>query len=442
MKNAYLFWAAMIILTARCSAQTWSVLPGGSDYIGGQINAMVVYNGQLFAGGQFDSAGNTAASNIAAWNGTAWNGLNGGVMATHWHEPSVQAMAVYNNDLYVGGSFDSLPGSVIDNIARWDGSSWTAILPGVSLVRAMTVYDGDLYVAGVFDSAGSLPASNIAMWNGSAWASVDGGVWGTGAYGLSVYNNKLIVSGNFSSAGSAHLSAVNIASWDGANWGSLGNGIGDTVNSSVVALTAYNNHLIASGTFQSAGSVFAQNIAEWDGSSWAAMGQGLGNGSDTQYVVALAGYNGALIAGGHFLTTGSGATVSNIAQWNGSLWSAMDLGLSADGAVISLCPWNGSLYVGGGFETAGALTAGSIAEWTAPNAINEMSTVDIAVAYPNPVSNKLIVENIDPGCAIYISNLLGQTIIKTRSTGSKEILDVSALAPGMYFVNGMKFIKE
>jgi len=45
----------------------------------------------------------------------------------------------------------------------------------------MAVYNGNLYVGGTFTQTGSLYASNIAMWNGSSWSLVGNGVFNKGA---------------------------------------------------------------------------------------------------------------------------------------------------------------------------------------------------------------------------------------------------------------------
>jgi len=78
----------------------------------------------------------------------------------------VDAMAVYNGALYVGGSFDTAGSVAANNIARWDGTNWSALGSGITgEVRSLAGYNGDLYAGGPLSAAGGVPTSNIARWN-------------------------------------------------------------------------------------------------------------------------------------------------------------------------------------------------------------------------------------------------------------------------------------
>jgi hypothetical protein len=73
-------------------------------------------NGDVVAGGYFTTAGGVAANNIARWNGTSWSplgtGLIGGV-------PDVGALTTLpNGDLAAGGYFTAAGGSVSAYFAR------------------------------------------------------------------------------------------------------------------------------------------------------------------------------------------------------------------------------------------------------------------------------------------------------------------------------------
>jgi len=72
-------------------------------------------------------------------------------------------------------------------------------------------------------------------------------------------------------------------------WTSLGTGISDDVYS----LTVYDNKLIAGGWFTTAGGVSVSHIAAWDGSSWTSLGSGVND-----WIEALTVYDNKLIAGG------------------------------------------------------------------------------------------------------------------------------------------------
>jgi len=82
---------------------------------------------------------------------------------------------------------------------------------------------------------------------------------------------------------------------EGNNWFALGSG----VNGSVLALVCDNpGNLYAGGVFTIAGGINATNVAEWNGSVWSPLGTGIAGGSVN--CVACDGW-GNLYAGGQFL---------------------------------------------------------------------------------------------------------------------------------------------
>ena len=90
-----------------------------------------------------------------------------------------------------------------------------------------------------------------------------------GSFALLVYNNTLVVGGDFTLAGG--IVANHIAVWDGVNWSPLGSGL----DSMVTALAEYDGKLVTGGYFPNAGGTLANRIAIWDGSSWSPLGSGL-----------------------------------------------------------------------------------------------------------------------------------------------------------------------
>ena len=56
-------------------------------------------------------------------------------------------------------------------------SNWEALGDGLgNSVYAMIVFDGSLYVGGYFNIAGGVPANYVAKWNGTTWSAVGAGV--------------------------------------------------------------------------------------------------------------------------------------------------------------------------------------------------------------------------------------------------------------------------
>src|SRR5262245_58935348 len=81
-----------------------------------------------------------------------------------------------NGDLVAGGKFTTAGAVIANNIARWDGSSWSALGTGMagsnSQVNALSsLPNGDLVAGGGFTTAGGADAKRIARWNGTAWSA-------------------------------------------------------------------------------------------------------------------------------------------------------------------------------------------------------------------------------------------------------------------------------
>ncbi|HTL54975.1 MAG TPA: hypothetical protein VL361_04815 [Candidatus Limnocylindrales bacterium] len=347
---------------AKWNGSTWSAL--GSEIgidLGPRVTALAISDGLVYAGGYFTKVDGGPANYIANWNGSAWSALSPGMgmgNETYPLVPVVNALAVSGSNVFAGGDFITAGGSPANYIAKWNGSGWSALgsgmgmgntmYPVATVVNALAVSGSDLYAGGYFTTAGGVPATNIAKWDGSAWSAVGLGVNST-VSALAVSDSNLYAGGWFTTAGG--VAANYIAKWDGSAWSPLGLG----VNSPVLALAVSGSTLYAAGQFTTAGGSPASKIARWDSSAWTA----LGSGTDYQ-VNALAVSGSALYAGGYFDNAG-GIGANYIAKWNGSSWSA--LGSGVDYYVSALAVSGSDVYAGGNIYTAGGKPANGIAKW-------------------------------------------------------------------------------
>ncbi len=249
---------------------------------------------------------------------------------------SVEALTAYTGKLIAAGLFDTAGGNPVGHVAQWDGSSWSAVGTGIDdNVIALTVYNGNLIAGGRFITTGDGPAIHVAQWDADQWSPLGGGVGNPtineAVFALAVYDDKLIAGGYF---GPSY-----IAQWDGTSWSPLGTGMDARVD----ALMVNDGKLIAGGQFTTAGGMPAIHIAQWDGYSWSALGSGLASQWGGGDVLSLGVYDGKLIAGGRFSTTGGPS--DHIGQWNGLSWSPVGAGL-AD-APCALTVYNGNLIAAG-----------------------------------------------------------------------------------------------
>lgn len=254
--------------------------------------------------------------------------------------------------LAVGCSDDDNPTSPIKY-------GWAPLGMGTdSYIYELTVFENKLIAGGAFTTAGGMSANRIAAWNDSAWTPLGTG-FDYGAFSLTVFDSTLIAGGRLTTAGG--VSASGIAAWDGLSWAPLGTGLdkpGDVAR--VHTLTVFDTKLIAGGIFTVAGGVSASCIASWNGSSWAPLGTGMGYPASSSGVFTLTVFVNHLIAGGWFSTAG-GVAVNNIAAWDGSSW--MPLGTGLNNIVQAFTVYKGKLIAGGEFSTAGGVSANHIAAW-------------------------------------------------------------------------------
>jgi hypothetical protein len=332
-----------IITVSPSYSQSWSPMGNGT----GWGNAVCVYNGELYAGGAYG---------IRKWDGSMWNNVGGGING------EVFALAVLQGKLYAGGNFTFAGGIETPFIAMWDGSMWNDLggSPN-SLVRCLTVYDNKLIIGGYFTQCENLPSNHIVQYDGNHFSILGTGTGGSQGQimALTAYGNDLIAGGFFTTAGGS--SANHIAKWNGTAWAPLGLGIGGIV----YGLGTHNSSLIAGGLFSTAGGSSANGIASWDGSSWSALGSGCGGGL-YPYVYSIVSFNSYLYSGGMYTIAG-GQTCNGIAKWDGSNWSPLGSGFWSGGSNVfgarGMCVFNNELIATGIFSSAGGVGAANIAAW-------------------------------------------------------------------------------
>ncbi len=202
---------------ARWNGSTWSSVGAGFNEAVYALERMP--NGDLIAGGTFSTAGTISVSGLARWNGAGWSPVGGGVGGDVFALKQLP-----DGSLMVGGVFNVAGSINASNIARFDGTNWFALgsgilaqsgQPGVFAIERLP--NGTIVAGGRFESAGGLPATNIARWNGSAWSAMGPGLGATfSADGVAALqalpSGELLAGGRFTSP------SANIAKWNGSAW--------------------------------------------------------------------------------------------------------------------------------------------------------------------------------------------------------------------------------
>lgn len=432
MRYTLLILFSLSIKLSYC--QTYNKVMWGVSQ-GASINALQVWNGKLYAGGNtFWTLAGKIVNNIAVWDGIEWDSLSSGVSG------GVFALDTFNNDLIVGGSYawvNSNPN--ISAISRWTGTQWLALgtnpnSGGVDNgVHSFALFNNSLFIGGYFTAIG-YPYTNVqkvAEWDGNTFGAVSGGVTSCfpEARKMIKFNSKLYVGGSFCFAGG--IPCNNIASWNGVQWDSLGSGVGGVV--SAMAADTVNNILYVGGGFFTAGGVPVNYVAKWDGNAWAAVGTYPGIGA-----TAMKFYQGALYVGGSSQNVSCNDPV--ISKWDGANWTVLTPG--PNGQVLSIEEYNGCLYFGGNFTAVANDT--SIKSLTCygnncPQNVGfkeSFKELNFKV-YPNPVKSLLKIELEGDRNTTYLLKLYNSTGSTIKELRFKSIIEipVSDLPKGFYQVH-------
>jgi hypothetical protein len=371
---------------ARWNGSQWSPLGSGLAYgtLAPLVRAVAVFDDgsgpALYAGGWFTIASGQTATSIARWDGSNWSPVGTGMNGT------VDALCVFDDGsgpaLYAGGSMTSAGGVPVSGIARWDGSAWSSVGSGVGGspygVLCLHAFDDGsgsaLFAGGAFSSAGGTSASHVAKWNGSSWSALGSGTNGA-VKTLEVFDNgsgpALYVGGDFQLAGG--LMARNFARWSGTSWSAGGNLYSGPVNALAVFDDGSGRALHAGGGFfgSSPGSQMLMFIAKRSGNTWTPLGQGI-RGITGALLAFDDGSGPALYAGGMIQSVGT-LPVNGLAKWNGSQWSALGPFIlqGSPGFAWALCDYDDggghALYVAGSFTLVGSVAASRIVRWNGTN---------------------------------------------------------------------------
>lgn len=190
---------------AKWTGSAWSAVGSGTNDI---VYALATNGSELYAGGNFTIAGGASAKYIARWNGSTWSPLGSGMVnfGGTIFNGVVTALAVSGSDLYAGGAFITAGETAANRVAKWNGSTWSALGSGLSggtfggYTSALAVSGSDLYAVGSITTAGGIPVNNIAKWDGSAWSALGSGL-NSDTFAIVVNGNDLYAGGDFTTAG-------------------------------------------------------------------------------------------------------------------------------------------------------------------------------------------------------------------------------------------------
>ena len=438
---ALLFISLWTMLQSQSSSEpTWNAVGGG---LYGAVHTMLSHGDDLYVGGEFFHAGDIEDANlIARWDGEAWHALGEGP-----YVGIVEAMVIYNGELYIGGAFAFKDQSSGARVARWDGVTWHVVASSDDIhhiVKALAVFQGHLYIAGVFENgAGLEEGDHIIRWDGSTFSSVGGGIKNVGHWvkALAADDQNLYVGGSFGNVGDTPTN--NIGRWDGTNWHSMDGGW-DGPDYAIWSLAIAGQYLYAGGDGGPVNSN-ACGIARWDGNKWDELGTGL---SCEAYKGArsIEGIGDSIFVGGIFDQAGGTPYTSRFAGYDGQEWFSFGNPtgdpysyLMDGGVILAIQPHKQDLYIGGVVYIDGVERSHNIARWGLPSMATSISDTEsgslpLSVS-PNVTDGYFTYDfgYMDAIHSITVYNILGKEVY--RDTRTDMTGNIGNLPAGFYLIH-------
>lgn len=341
---------------------TWSIIGNANGYSIFDLDFDA--GGNLYAVGNFPTMNGITVNGIAKYNGTTWSALGSGAANVTSDYPF--AVKVIGNSVYVGGNMTNVGGYIANGFAKWNGSTWSipntagyAIGGSVS----MTAINNDLYLSANSSYQGGLWQTAVFKYNGSAFTRL-GNYFDSPINDITNYNNNIYIGGTFMNCGSTPITKV--GKWNGISWSN--EGLDLTMDVWAVEVNSFCE--LAGGWFSGIfGPYDYHNVAIRKNNNWLPTGNGM-NGNVNSILV----HNNDVYAAGAFTQAG-GAWVDKVVKWNGSQWDTLKGGLTITN-INDLIFYQDTLYAGGDFSDPSTLAGVYVMKWNGsqwvevPNGVN------------------------------------------------------------------------
>lgn len=247
--------------------QAQRILPLGDGNLG-NVNAMVVHDGQLILGGNFSTFLGHQRKHLIGWDGVNFHDHADGFSGIVTY---VNALKVYNGELIAAGRESGL-----GNIARWDGTAWQPMGAGLSaIVNVLCVADGELYAGG--------NDSLVSRWDGTSWVQM-GGKFNGPVNAIEVHEGVLVAGGSFDHDITNQVELRHLAALTTNGWAELANGL----NNTVWGLLSTPGGLVVAGGFNARGDG-VQSFPHWtifDGAAFSEPTDSIPGAGEIRYVCA------------------------------------------------------------------------------------------------------------------------------------------------------------
>jgi hypothetical protein len=422
-------------------------------------------SGGWYIGGEFSAVGGKPRSCLAQIRAdgsvTDWNP---GVTDWYVDAPTVLAIAVRGDRVYVGGGFLKIGGLPRHSIGCIDAQTggvldWNPGTDADGEVYALAVHDSSVFVGGFFYGIGGQPRSHLAAVDAAVgsvlpWqADATGSVWA-----LMPRGDSLFVAGEFGGMAGGLRSMIAVVDcktaqlrpFDARAHGLYVNQYLPTPQIRAMALNG--DTLYVAGNFTDIGgqvrsSIAALNIATGDALAWAPDTLAPRyQGFPPPLVVTLAVGGGAVYLGGWFETVG-GVSHPGVAALTRDSAHAMAWDPKPDAVVDALALKGDAVYLGGDLSFVGEwshraglaaidVTTGAVKPWN-PNPDGTICTAVVVSGDRVFVSGDFGTIGGDPQPRSYLAaldTLNGE--VKAWSPGANSLASAMLLAGDTLYVGG------
>lgn len=266
----------------------WHAMESGipsEKALGASALTYAEFQGKLYVGGWFYGLGDKPAYCIGIWDGTKWDTLYQRAF-TDFPDKIIYTMKVINNELWVGGNFDSIAGIRANGLAKFDGKQWhsvnlpihpsyTADYPHINnSVRDIAYYKGKVYIAGILYVGPPDVGWGAAVLENGTWKPLQHYYSGGTMYKIIEYRDELYFAGRWQHFENNVFTVYSLRKWNGETWSNVGNttyiqGISDMeVFKGKLYIVGGFQHIGPSGYYGEPVSLPCYGIVSWDGEKW------------------------------------------------------------------------------------------------------------------------------------------------------------------------------
>ena len=434
----------LLLICARQNslAQNWQIVGGGFSRDIGALTIDSTTN-SLYIGGFFKYADTINCHGIINWDGNTFNKLAKPLSYCINSCGPTGNVLRYNNRLFMNGYYGPYNGK-LEQLFEYVNNNWAVSCHiGNGSIVCLKIINNKLFALGTFDSLCHKHIPRLAVFNGVDWdnfqTSITNYKISTGEY----YKGEYYFAGNFED----NTNNFNeIFRWTGTQWASLQTGIhGGDAN--VTCMQVFNDILYVGGHFFEADGNISNCLMAWDGQNWFNPFPQiiyLDNIPDMKVI-----NNQLYISGNYIIPADNDSSMYTLARYNGCDFNVFGGSYKYpdnDYAPNSIAGLKGKIYIAvrDSFFHKSAKYLVSI-----PESVSNQRTINIKDCplnevdfdfsiFPNPYSDNITVQisnsfNLSD-TKIFITNNLGQLLFTFYPNNPSQLLNLSSLSSGMYFL--------